>query len=139
RTLALANIGVLLAKTGKRVLLMDWDLEAPGLDRYFHSYVPQGFPLHRGTIFLLNEAIENGNADWRSHVQQVTVESENESPRANYTLSLIPSGIGSTEYAQKVRGFSWVDFLQQKEGGAILERWRDEWKREFDFVFLDSR
>ena len=35
RTLALANIGVLLAKRGKRVLLMDWDLEAPGLDRYF--------------------------------------------------------------------------------------------------------
>src|SRR5947208_1944895 len=52
RTLALANIGVLLAKRGKRVLLMDWDLEAPGLDRYFGSYLPQGFPPNRGTIFL---------------------------------------------------------------------------------------
>ena len=37
RTLALANIGVLLAKRGKRVLLMDWDLEAPGLEDTFHA------------------------------------------------------------------------------------------------------
>ena len=43
RTLALANIGVLLAKRGKKVLLMDWDLEAPGLDRYFRPYLAEGF------------------------------------------------------------------------------------------------
>ena len=34
RTLALVNIGIELAQTGKRVLLVDFDLEAPGLDTY---------------------------------------------------------------------------------------------------------
>jgi Mrp family chromosome partitioning ATPase len=38
---------VLLAKRGKRVLLMDWDLEAPGLDRYFRPYIEEGFPQDR--------------------------------------------------------------------------------------------
>jgi hypothetical protein len=43
RTLALSNVAVLLAKQGKKVLVMDWDIEAPGLDRYFKDYLgPQG-------------------------------------------------------------------------------------------------
>lgn len=35
RTMAVANIAVLLARKGLRVLVVDWDLEAPGLHRYF--------------------------------------------------------------------------------------------------------
>jgi hypothetical protein len=33
--MALANVAVLLAREGKKVLVVDFDLEAPGLDRYF--------------------------------------------------------------------------------------------------------
>ncbi len=39
RTMALANIGWLLASNGYRVLLVDWDLEAPGLHRYLHPFL----------------------------------------------------------------------------------------------------
>src|SRR5512134_20337 len=35
RSMALANVAALLAKWGRRVLVVDWDLEAPGLERYF--------------------------------------------------------------------------------------------------------
>lgn len=35
RTMALANVGEILADWGYRVTLCDWDLEAPGLERYF--------------------------------------------------------------------------------------------------------
>ncbi|HEX9460021.1 MAG TPA: hypothetical protein VGA84_12795, partial [Thermoanaerobaculia bacterium] len=35
RTMALANVGEILAEWGYRVVLCDWDLEAPGLERYF--------------------------------------------------------------------------------------------------------
>ena len=31
RTMAMANVAVLLAQRGLRVLAVDWDLEAPGL------------------------------------------------------------------------------------------------------------
>lgn len=34
RTMALVNVGWILASNGLRVLLVDWDLEAPGLHRY---------------------------------------------------------------------------------------------------------
>ena len=36
RTMALANVACLLAEThGRPVLVVDWDLEAPGLHRFF--------------------------------------------------------------------------------------------------------
>jgi len=35
RTMALANIATLLACWGKRVLIVDWDLEAPGVEHFF--------------------------------------------------------------------------------------------------------
>jgi cellulose biosynthesis protein BcsQ len=35
RSMALANVAELLASAGYRVLACDWDLEAPGLERYF--------------------------------------------------------------------------------------------------------
>ncbi len=33
--MALVNVGVLMAMEGHRVLLVDWDLEAPGLEIFF--------------------------------------------------------------------------------------------------------
>ena len=36
--MALANTAALLAKWGRRVLVVDWDLEAPGIEQFFlHS------------------------------------------------------------------------------------------------------
>src|ERR1035438_33770 len=39
RTMAVANIACLLAASGQRVLIIDWDLEAPGLHRYFAPFL----------------------------------------------------------------------------------------------------
>jgi tetratricopeptide (TPR) repeat protein len=138
RTFALANIGVLMAKQGKRVLLMDWDLEAPGMNRYFDKFLVPQSSNELGTIFLLHEAVENENADWHNHVSSVTFKSD-EASAPSYSLSLIASGVSSPEYSEKVRGFSWIRFIEEKKRGPVLERWRNEWKSEFDFVLLDSR
>src|SRR5215470_14997629 len=39
RTMALANIAWILASRSKRVLIIDWDVEAPGLHRYFAPFL----------------------------------------------------------------------------------------------------
>ena len=39
RSMALANVAWILASAGKRVLTIDWDLEAPGLHRYFQPFL----------------------------------------------------------------------------------------------------
>src|ERR1044071_8965008 len=40
RSMLLANVAWLLASNGRRVLAIDWDLEAPGLHRFFHPFLP---------------------------------------------------------------------------------------------------
>lgn len=135
RTFALANIGVLLAKRGKRVLLMDWDLEAPGLHRYFSG---QDWAPERGVIQLLHEAAANPAADWRGHLHEVEVSDVN-APGVAHRLSVMTSGVAAEDYTNRVRGFSWPDFFERRGGGPLLERWREEWKQAFDFVLIDSR
>ena len=39
RTMALANVAWILAANGKRVLVVDWDLESPGLHRFFAPFI----------------------------------------------------------------------------------------------------
>src|SRR3954453_5414042 len=39
RSMMLANVAWILAANGKRVLVVDWDLEAPGVHRYFAPFL----------------------------------------------------------------------------------------------------
>ncbi|HEX2209438.1 MAG TPA: P-loop NTPase, partial [Longimicrobium sp.] len=39
RSMVLANTAWILASQGKSVLVIDWDLEAPGLHRYFQPFL----------------------------------------------------------------------------------------------------
>ena len=139
RTLALANIAVLLARRNKRVLLIDWDLEAPGLDAYFAPYLPAERRPRAGTAYLLDRAASGPEANWREHVETVEITGPVAFKEVVRPISLIASGVANTGYAEKVREFSWQRFLGEQHGGSILDRWREEWKAEFDFVLIDSR
>jgi hypothetical protein len=44
-----------------------------------------------------------------------------------------------SEYFRKVRTFDMKDFYAEKEGGAIIESLRDDWKKSYDVVLVDSR
>ncbi|HLM42734.1 MAG TPA: AAA family ATPase, partial [Myxococcaceae bacterium] len=50
RSMALANVATLLAHRGRRVLVVDFDLEAPGLHRYFLSSFPRTRRLRRQPV-----------------------------------------------------------------------------------------
>src|SRR6266704_3522755 len=75
RTMALANIATLLASWGKRVLIVDWDLEAPGIEHFFFrgselSHVRE----QKGLIDLLTDAsCGRGSAD-RQNWSRILVE-----------------------------------------------------------------
>jgi MinD-like ATPase involved in chromosome partitioning or flagellar assembly len=56
RTMAMANTAWILAANGKRVLAVDWDLEAPGLHRFFHPFLdPSTLGATTGVIDLITE------------------------------------------------------------------------------------
>ena len=55
----LANVAWILASNGHRVLTIDWDLEAPGLHRYFHPFLKdKGLASTDGLMDALTEFVE---------------------------------------------------------------------------------
>src|SRR5215470_11024226 len=62
RTFLLANVAWLLARWGRRVLCLDWDLEAPGLYRYLAADAPPS----KGVLDLVLQLKRRGPLpNWR--------------------------------------------------------------------------
>jgi formylglycine-generating enzyme required for sulfatase activity len=130
----LANIAVLLARKGLRVLAVDWDLEAPGLERYFREFEPPDFNL--GLLDLLWDALSavpsERQPDWHRYISQISVGGQ-------WPLTLLSSGRDDQEYAARVLKFDWPVFFTQHKGGDFIESLCNQWREEFDVILVDSR
>ena len=157
RTMALANVGVQLARQGRRVLMLDWDLEAPGLERYFFSddvlkrqdvgKTPASD--ESGLLGMLVSASERGDgyfdpASTTTRVIEIRVPSLSPAPGLRVPpkpgpLHLLPSGHNSPAYAARLAQFSWPLFFSERKGGFWLEEMRRYWGTVYDFVLINSR
>ncbi len=132
RTLAMANVAALLARWGRKVLCIDWDLEAPGLHQYFREQVPLSELRDQPGVVELVEAWSRGaQVDWRAHARPIDV-------GRGQTLTLMPAGRLDDGYVARMQTLDWADLFERGFGGT-LEDWRDEWKQAYDFILVDSR
>ncbi|MDV6347146.1 tetratricopeptide repeat protein [Nitrosomonas sp. Is35] len=107
-------------------------MEAPGLHRYFKPYLQHPVPGFEGLIHFLEKAEGNQAVSWESYITKIEI-SDHE------PIHLITSGDQSTDYVERVRNFSWNTFFDKHAGGDLLNRWRNEWKENYEFVLIDSR
>ncbi|MFC9946864.1 FxSxx-COOH system tetratricopeptide repeat protein [Streptomyces pratensis] len=153
RTMALANTAWILAANGKRVLAVDWDLEAPGLHRFFHPFLdPSTLGATTGVIDLITEfawAATNPAQradDWhrdyariQPHAVSLTPESLGwEFPRGG-TLDFVSAGRQNREYSATVSTFDWDNFYDRLGGGHFFDALRDDMKANYDYILIDSR
>ncbi|MGC2774699.1 MAG: TIR domain-containing protein [Bradyrhizobium sp.] len=130
RSMALANIAVLLARRGLKVLAVDWDLEAPGLERYFSYFEMTG--KGTGLLRMLVEARETGKIDDSACTLAVHC-------GGSHPLTLLPSGREQDEsYSANLESFDWGKFFAHG-GGEMFEQLRSRWRSEYDIVLIDSR
>jgi MinD-like ATPase involved in chromosome partitioning or flagellar assembly len=133
RSMAMANVAVLLAQRGLRVLAVDWDLEAPGLERYFSYF--QMTSSGDGLLNLLINQGQGGDPEFGNYVWQVQVDPETDGG----VLDFLPSGKETDdEYSFKLECFDWEAYFA-KGGGDYLESLRDYWKDHYDATLIDSR
>ncbi|MFD4673701.1 KGGVGR-motif variant AAA ATPase [Lentzea sp. NPDC058450] len=131
RSFTLANTAVLLARWGYRVLVVDWDLEAPGLHLYFGPHLAQ--KPRSGVVDIAQEFL-NGVRTPSAHEVRVQVDG---------VLDLIAAG-GVDEhglddsYARRMQALDWEE-LYRRGFAAHLEEYREEWTAKYDFVLIDSR
>jgi MinD-like ATPase involved in chromosome partitioning or flagellar assembly len=130
RTFALANIAVLLAQWRYRVLLIDWDIEAPGLAHYFRQWTTKP---SIGVLSLLQDCQKGIERPWQTYTTGIDL------PELQNALSLMPAGPESRDYIQQVQGIDWDRLYNKHDFGAVLERLRDDWTNHFDFVLVDAR
>jgi len=135
RTMALANVAVLLAQWRHRVLIIDWDLEAPGLEHYFNECLDiETIVQQDGVIDILDGIRDSGRLPrWQDLVIEIDL------PNMEGALHLLTAGRRDAEYFNKVRKLDVSALYRERKGGLLIEAMRDEWKRAYDFVLIDSR
>lgn len=152
RSMALANVAWILASGSKRVLVLDWDLEAPGLQRYFRPFLlDKDLTSSEGVVdfitdFML-EAItpvaegETVPADWyaeRADLSQYAVSLNWKFPRGGQ-IDFVPAGRQGPDYATRFAAINWQNFYDRLGGGALLEEAKRQASAQYDYVLIDSR
>ncbi|MEY9887648.1 tetratricopeptide (TPR) repeat protein [Catenulispora sp. MAP5-51] len=158
RTMALANAAWILAAAGHRVLMIDWDLEAPGLHRFFEPFLGDGrlrdVP---GIINMIDQYCDSANARrtgtdgtegttidpvawWaeNAHVSDNAVELDWDFESGG-SLHFIRAGRTAPVQSAGIPAMDWFTFYHHLGGNAYLKQMRLQLKQAYDYVLIDSR
>ncbi|MBD9489941.1 KGGVGR-motif variant AAA ATPase [Ensifer sp. ENS11] len=134
RSFALVNAAALLGRWGFRVLCIDWDLEAPGLEDFFSPFKSDDeFSTRSGLVELLADfaKFRQTPLQWRDYVCGLRTA---QLPG----VKLIKAGRSDSDYMRRVQQLNWTRLYKQGLGEA-LEIMFDELRNEYDFILIDSR
>ena len=134
RTMALVNVAVELARRGRRVIAVDFDLEAPGLDTFNLVEDSSSTP---GMIDFVDEYFHSGQVPDATEYLAESKGFESDSGR----LWIMPSGAQQDNYARKFAGINWGELYDRHDGYLLFEDLKLQWKKRInpDYVLIDSR
>ncbi|GAA2362868.1 FxSxx-COOH system tetratricopeptide repeat protein [Dactylosporangium salmoneum] len=150
RTMALANVAWILAEQGKHVLVADWDLESPGLHRFFSPFIGAAeVQQQRGVINMIRE-FENAAINPPGTPREPGWEAHYASTQrfafpitypfaAGGSISFLTAGMQNHDYKAGVTGLDWDTFYNRLGGQEFLDALRADMKRRYDYTFIDSR
>ena len=153
RSLLVANAAMVLASNGRRVAVIDWDLEAPGLHRYFRPFISDVeltettglIDLFTGYWDKLIE-LESDGADpapgWEQpylDIYRYAVTLRLPAQATSGSIVFVPAGRQNAAYASKVANFDWDTFYANAGGRGFIDALAKRLRAEFDIVLIDSR
>jgi tetratricopeptide (TPR) repeat protein len=154
RTMALVNVGLELVRRGRRVLLVDFDLEAPGLTTY-EALRQQAD--HAGVVEYVTEYIRTKESPDISRfiypVDLARVENRRKGrkgrkrlPKADHQEStgqlwVMPAGKGDAAYAGALAAINWNSLYEHLNGYLFFEDTKLQWREAIkpDYILIDSR
>jgi MinD-like ATPase involved in chromosome partitioning or flagellar assembly len=134
RTLSMVNSAALLAQQGRTVLLVDFDLEAPGLDSFTQLGIAVG---RRGVVEYFSDFVQTYKAPKLSeYIQKPQTEFAKKE-----TVFVMTSGRKDREYNRLRDALIWSDLYDSGLGQLMIAEWKAAIAREYrpDYVFVDSR
>lgn len=158
RSMALANVACLLARKcseGEAVLMIDWDLEAPGLHRFFQDKLVApssengAFSVdeHPGLLDLFLELDSQLPTD--ASVETVQTEERAKELLGSIDLSrfilsttipclkLMKAGHFDDQYAARVNSFRWEELYRRSPW--LIRAFAERLMEQYRYVLIDSR
>ncbi|GAA2139999.1 hypothetical protein GCM10009760_22800 [Kitasatospora kazusensis] len=149
RTMALANTAWILAANGFRVLTVDWDLEAPGLAKFFRPFLDQAaLAGTTGMMDLITEYREEALREvehvpgWHEDFARVHPHALSLSWQlfpAGGSLDFLSAGQPNRDYSETVGRLDWDLFYDRFDGGQFFDALKRDMSRRYDYVLIDSR
>ncbi|MDR0799170.1 MAG: AAA family ATPase [Dysgonamonadaceae bacterium] len=146
RTLAVVNIANRLAEFGKKVCVMDFDLEAPGLN---HKYKHNIDEVKQGLVdyiyeFAVNGVVPGSIGDYAKEITKYKYTNEKDLKKRQNNIIFIPAGNPeSGEYWKKLSHISWWNLFYEanSEGIPFFLDLKEKIKKEFnpDYLLIDTR
>ena len=134
RSMSLANIAAELVNRGRKVLVVDFDLEAPGLHTFdfWGDGIPEG-----GVVDYVEEYLcSNQSPDLMDHVRQCDM-----SNKSGGELWMMPAGTLNDNYSTRLSSINWHDLYENRSGYLFFEDMKAQWEKKInpDYVLIDSR
>ncbi|XGC79836.1 KGGVGR-motif variant AAA ATPase [Bdellovibrio bacteriovorus] len=146
RTSALVNSALLRAISGDRVVVIDFDLEAPGMWSYVkniaeHTKSKVELDNRSGVLEYLYDNIKG--AQPTVSLKKSAISCEDLGLKLDGKIWFIGAGNTSdSEYSKKLNSLNWTEIFERSHGELILENFKKQIIAEFDgpdYVFIDSR
>lgn len=157
RSLLLANAAMVLASNDRRVAVIDWDLEAPGLHRYFRPFLADTelnettglidlFTGYWDKLTELEAAPGEPEADWVEpylniyrYAVTLRMPAAADGRQRGGQVVFVPAGRQNAAYASKVSSFDWDAFYANAGGRGFVDALGERLRAEFDYILIDSR
>lgn len=132
--MAMMNSAFALVTEGKKVLVVDFDLEAPGLDTFA---LPNSPNKNQGVVDFVCDYIKTGIVP---EINEYAFRSSTDDSSGG-ELWLMPAGRRDEKYSDLMNSISWRELYDKRDGYLLLEDLKAQWKNYLkpDYVLIDSR
>lgn len=133
RTMSLVNVATQLALAAKKVLIVDFDLEAPGIPTFTLTTPKQESP---GLVECINAYRSTGEApnavDYVYSAHKFASGGE---------ILVMPAGIHNANYSSRLNSIDWQKLYAEEDGYLFFEDLKRQWAQSIapDYVLIDSR
>jgi MinD-like ATPase involved in chromosome partitioning or flagellar assembly len=135
RTMALVNVAAELVRRGRKVLVVDFDLEAPGLETYKHLRPQKPHPgiVEYITDFRRRDYEVPNLLDYIYQTEPIG--------KRGGGLWVMPAGRRDREYRNALVSLDWKRLYKDEAGFLLFEDTKKGWEEELkpDYVLIDSR
>ena len=145
RSMALINTACLLALKGKKILIIDWDLEAPGLHSFFNGQIKDRDLGLVDFVVQMQKDIKKKNLNFEEEIQPHIASIISKFIKKDLklgkdkkvVLDIIKAGKFDDSYSDRMSSIDWMQIY--KDTPALFRSMAYHLESRYEYILIDSR